>query len=83
MYALELKNISKTFGGCVANKNITLSIKKAEVHAILGENGAGKSTLMKIIFGIYQSDPGGQILLNGKLIKCLNKYSIKSRLGML
>ncbi len=83
MIALELKNISKTFGTFKANSNINLQVKKGEVHAILGENGAGKSTLMKIIFGLHQPDAGGEILLNEKSIKIPSAhFAIKSGIGM-
>lgn len=83
MFALELKNISKTFGNFKANEEIFLSIKRGEVHAILGENGAGKSTLMKIIFGIHQPDPGGEIFLNGKKTNISSpRFAIKNGIGM-
>ncbi|OON42096.1 ribonucleotide-diphosphate reductase subunit alpha [Izhakiella australiensis] len=61
---LELENISKSFPGVKALNNVNLSLKKGEIHALMGENGAGKSTLMKIICGIYQSDHG-KILVEG------------------
>ena len=48
-YVIEMLNIRKEFPGIVANDNITLQVKKREIHALLGENGAGKSTLMKFI----------------------------------
>ena len=63
---LELKNISKTFPGVVALKNVDFSIRQGEVHALLGENGAGKSTLIKIISGYHQPDPGGELFVNGE-----------------
>lgn len=61
----ELKNISKYFAGVVANKDISFSIHRGEVLALLGENGAGKSTVMKILYGLYRAD-GGQIFMDGK-----------------
>ncbi len=64
-YAVEMKEITKTFPGIIANDNIDLSVRKGEIHAILGENGAGKSTLMSILFGFYKPDKG-EILINGK-----------------
>src|SRR5690625_220931 len=51
-------NIRKEFPGVVANDNITIQLKKGEIHALLGENGAGKSTLMNVLFGLYQPDKG-------------------------
>ena len=56
--ALELKNITKTFGSVVANKNVNLTLYKGEILSILGENGSGKTTLMNMISGIYYPDEG-------------------------
>ncbi|HCT92714.1 MAG TPA: D-xylose ABC transporter ATP-binding protein [Lachnospiraceae bacterium] len=63
---LEMKHISKQFVGVKALDDVSLSVRRGEVHAICGENGAGKSTLMKILNGIYRAD-SGEIWLNGKL----------------
>ena len=51
-YCIEMINITKEFPGIIANDNITLQVKKGEIHALLGENGAGKSTLMSVLFGL-------------------------------
>ena len=64
-YVIEMLNIRKEFPGIVANDNITLQLKKGEIHALLGENGAGKSTLMNVLFGLYQPEKG-EIKVNGK-----------------
>ncbi len=67
-YVIEMQNITKAFPGIIANDDITLQLKKGEIHALLGENGAGKSTLMSILFGLYQPDKG-VIRKNGKEVK--------------
>ena len=67
-YVIEMRNITKVFPGIKANDNITLKLKKGEIHALLGENGAGKSTLMSVLFGLYQPDEG-EIYRDGKLVK--------------
>ena len=64
-YLLEMKNISKSFPGVKALKNVNLQLKAGEVHALLGENGAGKSTLIKVLGGIYQAEEG-EIFIEGK-----------------
>ncbi len=57
-YVIEMLHITKEFPGIKANDDITLQLKKGEVHALLGENGAGKSTLMSVLFGLYQPEAG-------------------------
>ena len=57
-YILEMKNITKTFPGVIALNNVSLQVKRGEIHALVGENGAGKSTLMKVLNGVYQADSG-------------------------
>ena len=52
-YAIQLKNVTKTFGKVVANKNVNLDVKKGEILSLLGENGSGKTTLMNMLSGIY------------------------------
>lgn len=70
-FAIEMNHITKKFGKFIANDDITLKVKKGEVHALLGENGAGKSTLMSILFGLYQPEQG-QIKIAGKEVKINN-----------
>lgn len=70
-YIIEMLNITKLFPGIVANDNITLQLKKGEIHALLGENGAGKSTLMSVLFGLYTPEKG-EIRKNGKIVKINN-----------
>ena len=64
-YAVEMKNVTKTFGSTVANNNVSLTIKKGEILSLLGENGSGKTTIMNMLAGIYFPD-SGQIYINGK-----------------
>ncbi len=79
-YVIEMLNIRKVFGNFVANDNITLQLKKGEIHALLGENGAGKSTLMNVLFGLYQPE-GGEILVKGKKVNISNP-NIANDLGI-
>ena len=70
-YIIEMLNITKEFPGIIANDNVTLQVKKGEIHALLGENGAGKSTLMSVLFGLYQPEKG-TIKIKGKEVKINN-----------
>lgn len=79
-YVIEMLNIRKVFGNFVANDNITLQIKKGEIHALLGENGAGKSTLMNVLFGLYQPD-GGEIRVKGNPVK-ISDPNVANDLGI-
>ena len=67
-YIIEMLGITKEFPGIIANDNITLRLKKGEIHALLGENGAGKSTLMSVLFGLYQPEKG-IIKVRGREVK--------------
>ncbi|MCF6466639.1 ABC transporter ATP-binding protein [Clostridium sp. Cult2] len=70
-YIIEMFNITKKFPGIIANDNVTLKLKKGEIHALLGENGAGKSTLMSVLFGLYQPE-SGEIRKNGEVVNINN-----------
>lgn len=70
-YVIEMLNITKRFPGIIANDNVSLKVKKGEIHALLGENGAGKSTLMSVLFGLYQAEEG-TIKINGKEVNIKN-----------
>ena len=70
-YAIEMVNITKRFPGIIANDNVTLQLKRGEIHALLGENGAGKSTLMSVLFGLYQAEEG-IIKKNGEIVQINN-----------
>jgi simple sugar transport system ATP-binding protein len=70
-YIIEMLNITKEFPGIKANDNVTLQLRKGEIHALLGENGAGKSTLMSVLFGLYQAEEG-IIKVRGEEVKITN-----------
>ncbi|MCI6692453.1 MULTISPECIES: ABC transporter ATP-binding protein [unclassified Clostridium] len=79
-YVVEMLNIRKEFPGIVANDNVTLQLKKGEIHALLGENGAGKSTLMGMLFGMYTPE-AGIIKVNGKEVK-ISSPNVANDLGI-
>lgn len=79
---LELRNIKKAFGDCVANEDVSLTVHKGTIHAIVGENGAGKSTAMKVVYGFYNPDHG-EILFEGKPVTIRNPHdAIALGIGM-
>ena len=81
-YVVEMLNITKRFPGIIANDNITLQLRKGEIHALLGENGAGKSTLMSVLFGLYQPEEG-EIRMNGEKVSIRNPNDANDRgIGM-
>lgn len=79
-YIIEMRNITKEFPRMKANDNITLQLKRGEIHALLGENGAGKSTLMSVLFGLYKPEEG-EILKNGEVVK-INDPNDATALGI-
>lgn len=81
--AVEMRHITKRFPGVLANHDITFSVLKGEIHALLGENGAGKTTLMNILYGLYQAD-SGEIYVNGKKVDITEpKDAITLGIGMI
>ena len=76
-YVIEMLHITKEFPGIVANDDITLGLRRGEIHALLGENGAGKSTLMSVLFGLYQPEKG-EIRKNGKTVAVRNPNDANS-----
>ena len=79
-YVIEMLHIIKDFPGIRANDDVTIRLKKGEIHALLGENGAGKSTLMSVLFGMYPPD-SGEIRKNGEKVKIKNPNDA-NRLGI-
>jgi ABC-type uncharacterized transport system ATPase subunit len=79
---LEMRGIRKEFPGVVANDDVSLDVRRGEVHALLGENGAGKSTLMNILYGLYKPD-AGEVRLNGKPVVFTSaRDAIQAGIGM-
>jgi simple sugar transport system ATP-binding protein len=66
--ALEIRNVTKRFPGVLANDDVSFSLRKGEIHALLGENGAGKSTLMNVVYGLYAQDEG-EFFVDNKLVE--------------
>ena len=76
---LEMQHIMKIYSnGVVANEDVSLELKKGEIHALLGENGAGKSTLMKVLFGL-ENPQSGQVFMDGEPVKILNPLDAISK----
>ncbi|MBR5407592.1 MAG: ABC transporter ATP-binding protein [Lachnospiraceae bacterium] len=81
-YIVEMKHITKRFPGIVANDDVSLSIKKGEIFALLGENGAGKSTIMSVLFGMYEPDEG-EIFIRGQKVNITSpRHATKLGIGM-
>ena len=80
---LEMRNITKTFGSIVANKNVDLTVYKGEILAILGENGCGKTTLMNMIAGIYYPDSGKIYIGGEEVVISSPKDAFKYKIGMI
>ena len=68
MDIVQMKNITKTFGKVVANDGVDFSVRKGEIHSLLGENGAGKTTMMRMLYGMIPPD-SGEIYLNGERVE--------------
>lgn len=64
-FALELRGLTKNFGSVIANRNLSLAVRRGSIHALIGENGAGKSTAMNMLYGLYRPD-SGQIFVDGR-----------------
>ena len=80
--AVEMRQIYKRFGSLVASNRVNFTLRKGEIHALLGENGAGKTTLMRILYGLYHADEG-EILVNGQLAEIKSpKDAIEQGIGM-
>jgi len=81
--ALELKNITKTFGSVIANKDISLQVRKGEILSVLGENGSGKTTLMNMVSGIYYPDSGRIFVDGNEVVIASPKDAFECKIGMI
>lgn len=81
-YVVEMRDMKKSFGSVHAVKNGQFTLKKGEVHSLIGENGAGKSTMMKLLYGMYPYD-AGEVIINGKAYEHITpKAAIEAGVGM-
>jgi general nucleoside transport system ATP-binding protein len=81
-FAVEMRNITKTWPGVVANDHVNLKVRKGEIHALVGENGAGKTTLMNILYGLIHAD-SGEIYVNGQSVHITGpRDAIRLKIGM-
>lgn len=81
-FALEVRNITKRFPGVLANDRVNFTLRKGEIHTLLGENGAGKSTLMNVVYGLYSPDEG-EFFIDGQLVDIKNPHdAIQQGIGM-
>src|SRR6266567_3081902 len=81
-YAVEMRNICKAWPGVVANDHVNLTVRRGEIHALVGENGAGKSTLMNILYGLIHPD-SGEIFINGQQAHITGpRDAIRLKIGM-
>ena len=77
-----MRHVTKRFGPVVANSDVSLTVERGEVHALLGENGAGKSTLMNILYGMYAQSEG-EVLYNGAPVRIKDpRQAIELGIGM-
>ena len=76
-FRLELEGITKTYPSVIANEDVSIAVKRGEIHAVLGENGAGKSTLMKMIYGVTKPD-AGQMKWEGEVVQVENPAHARS-----
>ena len=82
-FVVEMRGVNKRFPGVLANDHVDFTLRKGEIHALLGENGAGKSTLMNVLAGLYRAD-GGLILVNGKAVDFHSpRDAIQAGIGMI
>lgn len=81
--AIELKNITKTFGSVVANNNVNLDIREGEILSLLGENGCGKTTLMNMLAGIYYPDEGEIFIRGQEAVIRSPQDAYKYKIGMI
>jgi len=80
--AIEMRHITKTWPGVVANDHVNLKVRKGEIHALVGENGAGKTTLMNILYGLIHPE-SGEILINGQVAHISGpRDAIRLHIGM-